>query len=161
MVLADTSVWVQHLRRGEPGLAERLSEGLVLMHPFISGELACGNLKGRAAILSDLHALPPAKLASSAEVLLLIEDRRLWGRGLGWIDAHLLASALLSKCGYGHLTRDWQKRPWNSGWASYPIMCIGNNSACQAGTARSRGSAPQFPVSGFPAHCLQPAQPKS
>ena len=98
MVLADTSVWVQHFRRGEPGLAERLSEGLVLMHPFISGELACGNLRDRSSILSDLHALPPANVASDAEVLLLIEDRRLWGRGLGWIDAHLLASALLSKC---------------------------------------------------------------
>lgn len=98
MVLADTSVWVQHFRRGEPVLAERLSEGLVLMHPFISGELACGNLRNRSSILSDLHALPAANVAADAEVLLLIEDRRLWGRGLGWIDAHLLASALLSKC---------------------------------------------------------------
>lgn len=98
MVLADTSIWIEHLRRREPTLADRLSEGLVLMHPFVSGELACGNLKDRAAILSDLHALPPARLASNAEVLQLIEDRRLWGRGLGWIDAHLLASALLSNC---------------------------------------------------------------
>jgi predicted nucleic acid-binding protein len=68
------------------------------MHPFISGELACGNLKDRAAVLSDLHTLPPAKLASNSEVLQLIEVRRLWGRGLGWIDAHLLASALMSNC---------------------------------------------------------------
>lgn len=98
MVLADTSVWIEHFRHGDPSLAVRLSEGLILMHPFVSGELACGNLKDRAAILSDLHALPPAKPASNAEVLQLIEDRRLWGRGLGWIDAHLLASALLSNC---------------------------------------------------------------
>ena len=68
------------------------------MHPFVSGELACGNLKDRTAVLSDLLALPAAKLASNAEVLRMIEDRRLWGRGLGWIDAHLLASALLSNC---------------------------------------------------------------
>lgn len=98
MVLADTSVWIEHLRRGYPRLAGRLSEGLVLMHPFVSGELACGNLKNRAAILSHLRALPAAKPASNVEVLQLIEDRRLWGRGLGWIDAHLLASALLSNC---------------------------------------------------------------
>lgn len=63
-------------------------------------ELACGNLKNRAAILSDLDALPSAKLASNTEVLQLIEDRRLWGRGLGWVDAHLLASALLSHGGF-------------------------------------------------------------
>jgi predicted nucleic acid-binding protein len=98
MVLADTSVWIEHFRHGHPSLASHLSEGLVLMHPFVSGELACGNLKDRAVILSDLHALPAAKLASNAEVLKLIEDRRLWGRGLGWIDVHLLTSALLSNC---------------------------------------------------------------
>lgn len=105
MVLADTSVWIQHFRKGEPTLADHLSEGLVLMHPFVSGELACGNLKSRAAILSDLHALPPAKLASHTEVLQLIEDRRLWGRGLGWVDMHLLASALLSHCGFRTLDK--------------------------------------------------------
>jgi hypothetical protein len=98
MVLADTSVWIQHFQQGEPTLADRLARGLVLIHPCISGELACGNLKNRPAILSDLHALPPAKLASTAEVLQLVEDRRLWGRGLGWMDVHLLASALLSHC---------------------------------------------------------------
>jgi predicted nucleic acid-binding protein len=96
MLLADTCVWIEHFRHREPRLADGLSEGIVLMHPFISGELACGNLKNRTAVLGDLHALPSAKLASDAEVLHLIEDRRLWGRGLGWIDAHLLASALLS-----------------------------------------------------------------
>ena len=98
MVLADTSIWIEHFRHRHPTLADHLSEGFVLMHPFVSGELVCGSLKDRAAILSDLHVLPPARLASNAEVLQLIEDRRLWGRGLGWIDAHLLASALLSNC---------------------------------------------------------------
>lgn len=100
MVLVDTSVWIQHFRQGEPVLIDRLSEGLVMMHPFVSGELACGNLRHRSEVLSDLHALPPANLASNAEVLRLIEDRRLWGRGLGWVDLHLLASALLSDCGF-------------------------------------------------------------
>jgi hypothetical protein len=83
----------------------RLSEGLVLMHPFVSGELACGSLKTRAAVLSGLHALPAAKLASYTEVLQLIEERRLWGRGLGWVDVHLLASALLSHCGFWTLDK--------------------------------------------------------
>ena len=98
MVLADTSVWIEHFRRTHAGLSEWLSGGLVLMHPFILGELACGNLKRRALVLSDLNALPMARLASNDEVLRLIEDHRLWGRGLGWIDTHLLASALLSGC---------------------------------------------------------------
>ncbi len=98
MVLADTSVWIEHFRHREPTLADRLSDGLVLMHPIVSGELACGNLRDRAAILSDLNTLPQSKLATDAEVMQLLEDRRLWGRGLGWVDAHLLASALLSNC---------------------------------------------------------------
>ncbi len=98
MVLVDTSIWVDHFRRGVPSLAERLSDGLVLMHPFVAGELASANLKHRATILSHLHALPPANLATSRDVLHPIEQRRLWGRGLGWIDVHLLASALLSEC---------------------------------------------------------------
>jgi predicted nucleic acid-binding protein len=75
-----------------------LSDGLILMHPFVVGELACGNLKNRARILDDLKALPPAKRASDEEVAHLIEERKLWGRGLGWTDAHLLAAALLSGC---------------------------------------------------------------
>ena len=98
MVLVDTSVWIAHFREGQPALAGLLSEGLVLMHPFVAGELACGNLKKRAFVLSDLAALPVATRASDAEVMRLVEDRRLWGRGLGWIDAHLIASALLSHC---------------------------------------------------------------
>jgi hypothetical protein len=68
------------------------------MHPFVAGELACRNLKERSTILFHLAALPPAKLASHAEVLQLIEDRRLWGQTLGWIDTHLIGSALLSSC---------------------------------------------------------------
>jgi predicted nucleic acid-binding protein len=98
MLLADTSVWIHHFRYGDVELAKALSEGLVYMHPFVSGELACGNLKGRADVMADLGDLPEAVVASSAEVLELIERRKLWGRGLGWIDMHLLASALLTPC---------------------------------------------------------------
>ncbi len=81
-------------------LADGLSKGLVLMHPFVLGELACGNLKKRVEILSDLHALPSSASASDAEVLRFVEDRGLWGRGLGWVDVHLLASATLSDCNF-------------------------------------------------------------
>jgi predicted nucleic acid-binding protein len=96
--LADTSIWVDHFRHGRSDLADRLSEGSVLIHPGVFGELACGNLKHRATVMSDLAKLPTATLATDAEVLHLIEKRMLWGRGIGWIDAHLLTSALLSQC---------------------------------------------------------------
>jgi len=105
MVLADTSVWIRHFRLGEPTLADRLSRGLVLMHPFVAGELACGNLKSRAAVLSDLLALPQATPASDAEVLRFVEDRQLRGRELGWIDVHLLASAVLSQSNFWTLDK--------------------------------------------------------
>ncbi len=98
MVLADTSVWIEHFPRGQPGLAQFLNQGVVLMHPVVVGELACGNLPNRTTVLSDLNSLPSAKLASHAEVMQLIEARNLHGLGLALIDAHLLASALISKC---------------------------------------------------------------
>jgi predicted nucleic acid-binding protein len=98
MILVDTSVWIAHFRKGGSRLAELLSEALVLVHPFVVGELACGDLRDRARILSDLEALPSAVSATHAEVIRLIEDRKLWGLGIGWIDGHLLASALLSNC---------------------------------------------------------------
>lgn len=105
MFLVDTSVWIEHFRKGQPNLADRLADGLVLMHPFVSGELACGNLKDRTAILAALAALPMVQPATDSEVLHLIENRRLWGRGLGWVDVHLLASALLSHCRFWSLDK--------------------------------------------------------
>jgi predicted nucleic acid-binding protein len=105
MLLADTSVWIDHFRHGQPVLADCLSEGLVLMHPFIVGELACGSLKKRAVVLSDLNTLPSATLASNGEAIQLMEDRQLWGRGLGWVDIHLLASARLSHCRFRTLDK--------------------------------------------------------
>jgi predicted nucleic acid-binding protein len=98
MILVDTSVWIEHLREGGSALTALLTEGVVLTHPFVIGELACGNLKHRARILTDLNDLPAAVPATHEEVLRLIEDRKLWGEGIGWIDAHLLASALVSNC---------------------------------------------------------------
>jgi predicted nucleic acid-binding protein len=98
MILVDTSVWIGHFRKGGSGLAELLSEALVLVHPFVVGELACGHLRNRTRIISDLEALPSAVFATHEEVMQLIEERKLWGLGMGWIDGHLLASALLSNC---------------------------------------------------------------
>jgi len=98
MILVDTSVWIAHFRKGGSRLGGLLNEALVMVHPFVMGELACGNLKNRARILSDLEALPSAVSATHEEVMRLIEDRKLWGLGIGWIDGHLLASALLSNC---------------------------------------------------------------
>jgi predicted nucleic acid-binding protein len=99
MLLVDTSVWVHHFRQGEPRLQQVLEDGMALTHPFVVGELACGNLKNRDTILNYLRALAEAERAVDSEVRRLIETRRLWGRGLGWLDMHLLASALLSHCG--------------------------------------------------------------
>jgi predicted nucleic acid-binding protein len=97
MVLIDTSVWVEHLRDGTIGLEALLNEGHVVCHPFIVGELACGNLKNRAEILKLLQALPMAIHAEHGEVMQFIENYSLMGKGLGYIDVHLLASAILTK----------------------------------------------------------------
>lgn len=97
MVLVDTSVWVAHLRHGDTGLESLLDEGHVLCHPFIVGELACGNLENRAEILSLLQALPMAISAEHEEVMQLIETYRLMGTGLGYLDVHFLSSAILTR----------------------------------------------------------------
>ncbi len=96
MVLVDTSVWVAHLRKGDIGLEFLLNDGLAVCHPYIVGELACGNLKKRAEILSLLQTLPMAVQAEHEDVMSFIEKYHLMGKGLGYIDVHLLASALLS-----------------------------------------------------------------
>lgn len=96
-MLVDTSIWVEHLRRGEPRLVELLEHGDVQCHPFVLGELALGNLERRAEILADLEALPLVPVAEHEEVLALVDSRRLHGTGIGWVDAHLLASAALAR----------------------------------------------------------------
>ena len=96
MVLADTSVWVDHLRRGEPQLAELLREDQVLIHPFVIEEIACGRLLDREELLGFLEALPAAPRADHAEILDFLAAHRLAGAGIGAVDAHLLASARLA-----------------------------------------------------------------
>jgi hypothetical protein len=95
-MLVDTSVWIDHLRRGNPGLARLLDASEIWCHPFVQGELACGNLRNRNEILFLLKALPEPPLLSHAEALALVEEQELMGRGLGWVDVHLLGSALLA-----------------------------------------------------------------
>ena len=96
MILADMSVWVQHLRSGDSRLVGVLEASRVCIHPFIVGEIACANLKNRAELLELLGHLPPATVATDAEALAFLERHKLMGRGLGFVDAHLLASAALS-----------------------------------------------------------------
>jgi len=95
-VLVDTSVWIDHLRRGNATLTAELARAEVWCHPFVIGEIACGRLKKRREILSLLRALPRVPVADHDEVLVFVERNSLDGSGLGWIDAHLLASAKLS-----------------------------------------------------------------
>lgn len=97
MILVDTSVWVDHFRSGTIGLDALLNDGQVLCHPFIIGELACGYLKNRTEILTLLQELPVAIRADDEELIKFIEDYTLMGKGLGYIDIHLLMSAMLTK----------------------------------------------------------------
>ena len=95
MMLVDTSVWIDHLRLGDAELAAALEAGQVRVHPFVVGELACGNLRARAEVLSLLQALPASPVATDREVLFFMDQQALMGRGIGYIDVHLLASARL------------------------------------------------------------------
>jgi predicted nucleic acid-binding protein len=95
-ILADTSVWIDHLRRGRSELAAQLEWGQIVQHPAVIGELACGTFRDRDVILDAIRRLPQIMEAQHDEVMALIEEHRLMGSGIGWIDAHLLASAVLS-----------------------------------------------------------------
>ncbi len=96
MVLVDTSVWIFHFRKESSHLKELLLEGEVICHPFIIGELACGNLRNRGEIISLLQTLSQARTAEDEEILEFIEYKKLMGAGIGLIDVHLLASSLLT-----------------------------------------------------------------
>lgn len=96
MILVDTSVWIDHLRHGDAALAASLEAGQVAIHPFVVGELACGNLRDRAEVLGLLQSLPTLVVASDKEVLFSIEAHALAGLGIGYVDVHLLTSAKLS-----------------------------------------------------------------
>ncbi|MDT8398339.1 MAG: type II toxin-antitoxin system VapC family toxin [Pseudomonadales bacterium] len=95
MILVDTSVWIAHLNNGDNQLAWYLQQGQVLMHPFVLGELACGNLRQRQQLLTLLKQLPKCTCATDAEVLFFIERQHLMGKGIGYVDAHLLAAVAL------------------------------------------------------------------
>ena len=95
MILVDTSVWVNHLRAEDKTLVRLLGGGMVLAHPFVIGEIALGNLRQRRQVLGALSDLPQASLATDAEVLRFIDRYVLFGRGIGYIDVHLLAAAQL------------------------------------------------------------------
>lgn len=96
MILADTSVWIDHFRGRGSGLAERLERGEVLGHPWVTGELALGKVRGREEILRLLRQLPQATTASSTELLAFISRHELFGRGIGYVDAQLLAATKLT-----------------------------------------------------------------
>ena len=97
MILVDTSVWVDHLRRGDARLVDLLERSVVVMHPFVVGEIACGSLHDRVSILELLQDLPAAAVAEGDEVLRFIERHALHGKGVGYVDAHLLASVALTE----------------------------------------------------------------
>lgn len=105
MILVDTSIWVDHLRAGDAGLAALLDQGRVVIHPHVLGELALGNLSQRAVVMGALAGLPGVTVAGDAEVLSFIDSAPLYGLGVGYIDAHLLAAARLTP-GVSVWTRD-------------------------------------------------------
>ncbi len=96
MILVDTSVWIDHLKSSDLVLAGLLGTGRVLAHSFVTGELALGSLRQRRTVLESLRDLPQAIVASYDEVMMLIEQEQLYGLGIGFVDAHLLAAARLT-----------------------------------------------------------------
>ena len=98
MILVDSSVWMDHFRKPSTRLAALLDAEEICTHPFVIGEVACGNLKNRKEIISLIHALPIVQKADDDEILFFIERHRLSGRGIGVIDIHLLASCLFERC---------------------------------------------------------------
>lgn len=98
MILVDTSVWIDHFRAGVPELATHLGRSRVVVHPFVVGEIACGTLSNRDETLSLLQQLRSVTVAEHDEVLSFIRTQKLFGRGIGYVDAHLLAAAAISDC---------------------------------------------------------------
>ncbi len=94
-ILVDTSVWIDHFRHNSPALRRLLDNDLVVCHPLVIGEIACGNMKHRSEVIESLAVLPFTPIIEYQEVLTFIETHKLFGQGLGWIDIHLLASTML------------------------------------------------------------------
>ena len=109
MILADTNVWIKHFRKSDAELISQLNIGFVACHPYIIGELACGNLGNRAEILMLLQSLPSSPVVEVTEILEFIENNSLMGRGLGYVDIHLLASVIIGNlvlCTYDRRLND-------------------------------------------------------
>jgi hypothetical protein len=96
VILVDSSIWIDHFRRRSAELAALLASRVVMTHPFVVGELACGHLPRREAVFTALAKLPPAPVVPHHEVLAFVERHRLMARGIGWVDVHLLASATVA-----------------------------------------------------------------
>lgn len=97
-IVVDTSAWINHLRYFDTKVASALEHGILLVHPFIIGELALGSLKNQDEFLSNLMLLPKVSVASDAEVLELINLHKLYAKGIGWVDAHLITSSIIDSC---------------------------------------------------------------
>jgi hypothetical protein len=99
MILVDTSVWIDHFRRSNPRLQALVDDRALLIHPVVIGELACGTIRNRKETLLYLQAVPRIpSIADAEETMFVIESRNLSGKGIGWVDAQLIASALISGC---------------------------------------------------------------
>jgi predicted nucleic acid-binding protein len=96
VIIVDRSVWIDHFKDGDPGLAKLLDNGQVLTHPFVIGEIALGSLRQRTTVLDALRNLPQALVAGDDEVMIFIERERLFSTGIGYVDAHLLTAARLT-----------------------------------------------------------------
>lgn len=108
-MLVDTSVWIDHFRRSHPALVAALERGDVECHDFVLGELACGTLPRRDDVLTLMHALPRIAPVTHGETMALVAERRLWGRGLGWVDVSLLAATLVAGARLWTLDRSLRK----------------------------------------------------
>jgi predicted nucleic acid-binding protein len=96
MILADSSVWIDHIRSANHDLSALLANGEIIGHPFVTGEVALGSIANRSAIIVELNRLQQLPIATTPEVAALIESEMLWGRGIGYVDVHLLASCRLA-----------------------------------------------------------------
>ena len=115
MILVDTSIWINHFNKSNAGLIGLLNSAKVCIHPFIIGDLSCGNISNRSEILSLLKSLPIIETALDDEVFTLIENKKLYGIGLGFIDVHLLTSALIHDVKIWTTDKSLQKASINLG----------------------------------------------
>lgn len=120
MILVDTSIWIDHLRSGSAALANLLQNEGVCTHDFVIGELACGNLRNRTEVLGLLQSLPRLAVATEDETLFFIEQQQLMGRGIGYIDAHLLAAAVIRDIPIWTKDKRLMAIAGENGWAFAP-----------------------------------------